>query len=116
MTVAATMVPVLLAALLTIAAVRKLSHTEPVVASYRRAGVPEDQLNYLAAILLAGAAGLICGLLWAPVGVAAAIGVTGYFIGAIVSHVRADDVGRIPTPIAYGALAVAALVLQVATL
>lgn len=116
MTVANIIVTILLAALLTIAAARKLAHTERVVESYRRAGVPEDKLNYLAAILLVGAAGLVFGLVWPPIGVAAAIGVTGYFTGAMVSHVRADDAGRIPTPSAYAALAVAVLALRLTTL
>jgi hypothetical protein len=71
MSVAAAVVSVLLAALLALAAVRKLSHQEQIVQSYVRVGVPEDKLNCLAAILLAGAAGLMLGLLWAPIGVAA---------------------------------------------
>ncbi len=37
--------------------------------------MPEDKLDYLAVILLAGAAGLVLGLVWAPLGVAAGIGV-----------------------------------------
>lgn len=114
MTLASTIVTVLLAALVTVAAVRKLSHTRRVVESYRRAGVPEDKLNLLAAILLAGAAGLVTGLAWAPAGIAAAIGLIGYFGAAVASHVRAGDAGRLPTPIGYGAVAIAALVLQLA--
>jgi uncharacterized membrane protein YbjE (DUF340 family) len=113
-TVASTIVTVLLAALVSVAAVRKLSHTERVVESYRRAGVPEDKLNILAVILLAGAAGLLLGRLWSPVGVAAAIGLIGYFAAAVAAHIRAGDAGRLATPIGYGAVAVAALVLQVA--
>jgi hypothetical protein len=102
----------LLAALLSFAAVRKLSHRKDVVESYVRVGVPEDKLNYLAVILLAGAAGLMLGLFWTPLGVAAAIGVTCYFLLAIAAHIRADDVANLPTPLMIEALAVAALVLQ----
>jgi DoxX-like family len=58
MFVATLVVSLLLAALLSYAAIRKLGHSEPVVATYARVGVPEDKLDYLAAILLAGAAGL----------------------------------------------------------
>ena len=35
--------------------------------------MPEDKLDYLAVILLAGAAGLVLGLVWAPLGVAAGV-------------------------------------------
>ena len=116
MTVATAIVSLLLAALLAFAAARKLSHRETVVQTYVRVGVPEDKLDYLAMILLAGAAGLLLGLLWAPIGVAAAIGVICYFIVAIASHIRAHDERNLPTPLAIALIAVAALVLQLATL
>lgn len=112
MSVATVIVSVLLAALLAFAAIRKLGHQERVVETYTRVGVPEDKLDYLAIILLAGAAGLILGLVWAPLGVAAAIGVTCYFIFAIAFHIRAHDVRNLPTPVAIEAIAVAALILR----
>jgi hypothetical protein len=70
-------------------------------------------LNYLAAILLAAAAGLVVGIWWQPVGVVAAVGLMGYFVGAVTSHIRARDAGRIATPIAYGVLAAVVLGLRV---
>jgi hypothetical protein len=115
MFLATAVVSVLLAALLAFSAMRKLTHDAQVVASYVRVGVSEHRLNLLAAILLAGALGLIAGLAWAPLGVAAAIGVVCYFVIAIVFHVRADDVGRLPTPLTYAVLGVLALVLRVLT-
>lgn len=105
-------VSVVLAALLSAAAIRKLSHTEEVVRSYRRAGVPEDKLNYLALILLAGAAGLIVGLFWTPIGVAASAGVVSYFVIAIGFHIRANDTRRAATPLALALIAIALLILQ----
>jgi hypothetical protein len=113
MQIAAAVASLLLAALVTAAAVRKLTHHPRVVDSYRRAGVQESQLNRLAAVLLAGAAGLLVGIWWLPAGIAAAIGLVGYFIGAVISHVRANDTGRILTPIGYGALAAVVLALRV---
>jgi len=112
MSAATVVVSVLLAALLTFAAVRKLGHQPQVVETYTRVGVPEDKLDYLAIILLAGAAGLIVGLAWAPLGVAAAIGVTSYFIFAIAFHIRANDLRNLPTPLVIAAIAVAALILR----
>jgi hypothetical protein len=116
MTVAAAIVSVLLAALMTVAAIRKLSHRESVVQSYLRAGVPEDKLDYLALVLLGGAAGLLLGLLWRPIGVAAAVGVVCYFVVAVAFHIRADDTKNLPTPIALEAIAIGVLVLRLATL
>jgi hypothetical protein len=114
MIVAATVVSLLFAALVVFAAVRKLSHREAVVHSYLRVGVPRDKLDLLAVILLAGAVGLIAGLLWAPVGVVAAAGLVCYFGLAIAAHIRADDAKNLPTPIVMLALAIAALVLRLA--
>lgn len=113
---AAVIVSILLAALLAYTAVRKLSHEPAVVETYARVGVPEERLDYLAVILLAGAAGLIAGMFWAPIGVASAIGLILYFALAVAFHIRADDTANLPTPLAMAALAVAALVLRGATL
>jgi hypothetical protein len=116
MSTATTIVSALLAAILAAAAVRKLSHREEVVASYERVGVPPERLDHLAFILLAGAAGLVIGLFWAPIGIAAAIGVICYFVLAIVAHVRHHDERHLPTPVAIEVLAVATLTLRVASL
>jgi DoxX-like family len=105
---------VLLAALLTYSAVTKLSHRERFVRGYIRVGVPEDKLDYLAIILLAGAAGLVLGLVWEPIGVAATIGVILYFLVAIAFHIRADDAEHLPTPLTIALVAVAALIFQLA--
>lgn len=109
---AVAIVSAVLAALLVFAAARKLTHADAVVAEYARLGVTEDKLNPLAACLLAGAAGLVAGLFWTPIGIAAAIGVLCYFAGAIVVHLRAGDAAHLPVPGAVTLLAVAALVLH----
>jgi DoxX-like family len=108
-------VSVVLAALLAVSAVRKLGHQEQVVATYVRVGVPEARLNLLAAVLLAGAAGLLAGLAWAPLGVAAAAALTVYFAVAAAFHVRADDAAHLPMPVALGLLSAAATALRLAT-
>jgi hypothetical protein len=116
MFIATVIVSALLAAVLAFAAIRKLSHRPEVVQSYVRLGVPEDRLDYLAITLLAGAAGLILGLFWPPIGIAAAIGVACYFIVAVAFHIRADDGKNLPTPVAIALIAAAALILRLATL
>jgi DoxX-like family len=116
MSFATAVVSALLALAMAYSAVRKLSHHEEYIGGYLRVGVPEDKLNYLATILIAGAAGLILGLFWAPLGVAAAIGVVLYFGTAIAFHIRADDAKNMPTPLALLVLGAAVLALQLATL
>jgi hypothetical protein len=107
-------VSILFAALLAFSAIRKLSHRPEVVQAYLRAGVPEDKLDYLAVTLLAGAAGLLVGLLWTPLGVAAALALVVYFVVAMGFHIRAGDAEHLPTPLVMALLAAAALALRLA--
>jgi DoxX-like family len=116
MDVAATIASLLLAAVLIVSAAIKLTRREPYVQGYLRVGVPEARLNLLAAVLLAGAAGLVLGLAWSPIGVAAAAALVLYFAAAIAAHLRAGDAANLPTPVAMETIAAAALVLTVATL
>ena len=102
-------VSIALAILLVLSALIKLTRREPFVQGYLRVGVPEDKLTYLAYLLLAAAAVVIAGLWWAPLGIAAAIGVICYFLVAVIAHLRAHDAKYLPTPLVY--LLVAALVL-----
>jgi DoxX-like family len=115
MFVATVVVSALLAALMAYAAARKLSHRPEVVAGYVRVGVPEERLNLLAITLFAGALGLLIGLLWKPVGIAAAAAVAAYFLVACAAHIRSNDLENLPTPVVMEVLAVAALALRIAT-
>jgi hypothetical protein len=115
MFVATVVISALLAALMTYAAARKLSHRPEVVASYARVGVPEERLNLLAITLFAGALGLLAGLLWKPLGIAAAAAVAAYFLVACAAHIRSNDLKNIPTPIVIEVLALGALALRLAT-
>jgi hypothetical protein len=63
---------------------------------------------------LAGVAGVLLGLAWAPIGVAAAVGLALLSLGAIGFHVRASDGAADTTPAVIGlGLAVATAILQV---
>jgi len=55
-------------------------------------GVPLKYFPLLAACEFAGALGLVLGIWWPPLGVAAGIGLVLYFVGAIGSHLRVGDV------------------------
>jgi hypothetical protein len=105
-----------LAAMLAFSAYSKLTRQAGIVESVDRVGFPRDKLDHLAVILLAGAAGLVLGLFWAPVGVVAAAGVVAYFVVTLGFHVRAHDLANAPKPALIGLLAAAALALRLATL
>ena len=115
MLVASAFLSSLLAAVLAYSAIRKLSHDEGVVRTYVRAGVPEAWLDRLALILFAGAAGLIAGVFWPPLGIAAAFAVACYFLVAVAFHLRAGDAEHLPTPALLGLIAAVALALRLAS-
>jgi hypothetical protein len=112
MSIATAAVSLPLAALLVLTALRKLSHRPEVVATYTRVGVPEERLNLLAALLLAGAAGVVVGLFWTPAGIAAAAALVAYFALAIGAHLRAHDAANAFMPVLYLLLALATLILH----
>jgi hypothetical protein len=79
-------------------------------------GVPESWLTNLGLLKAAGAAGLLLGLLGVPlIGPAAATGLVLFFVGAVITHLRARDYSpSLGFPLTYLLLAVAALVLGLA--
>ncbi len=86
-----------------------------VLANSAQVGVPRSWLPALGAVKLAGAAGLIVGLLGLPgLGTAAAIGLVLFFIGAIVTHLRAHVLYNLAFPGSYLCLSAASLALTVA--
>lgn len=111
---ALTVTSVLLALLLALTAVRKLGRRDQVVESYARVGVPERALRFLALTLTAGAIGVLVGLWWPPLGLMSAAGLVGYFIVAVVFHLRAGEYRTLATPLVYEALALAVLVIHLA--
>ena len=76
-------------------------------------GVPMKYFPHLAACEIAGAIGLIAGIWWPLLGIAAGLGLTIYFIGAIVSHLRVGDAKGIGPAAFMLALSAAALVLRI---
>ncbi|MFJ8147074.1 DoxX family protein [Streptomyces sp. NPDC096048] len=83
-----------------------------VLANSAEVEVPASWIPGLAALKAAGAAGLLIGLLGVrPLGIAAAVGLVLFFVGAVVAHVRARVFRNIAFPAGYLALNTAALVL-----
>ncbi|MBK6856543.1 MAG: DoxX family protein [Microthrixaceae bacterium] len=78
-------------------------------------GVPDRYFPVLAALELAGAAGILIGLWLAPLGIAAAAGLVAYFLGAMLGHLRVGDTKGLAMPLVPLALAIAVLVLRLAT-
>ncbi|MFE7137013.1 DoxX family protein [Streptomyces sp. NPDC057644] len=112
MFIAYAVIGVLLAFALGASAVLTFTRNEGVTASMSKVGVPESWYPWLASAKAAGALGLLIGLGVPLIGSAAAIGVALYFIGAVVTHLRAKDYGIAP-PLVLALLAAAALVLRV---
>ena len=104
-----------LALMLIMSAQAKLSYNEQVVTTITGLGVPRTWFPWLATVDLAGAFGLVAGLVFAPLGVLACGCVLVYFICAIATHLRAGD-KAILLPAILAVLAAAALVLRVLTL
>ena len=69
----------------------------------------------LAACEIAGGFGLVAGILWPILGVAAGIGLELYFLGAIVSHLRAGDAKGIGSPVLMLVFASVVLALRFVT-
>ncbi|QNS07679.1 DoxX family protein [Streptomyces xanthii] len=109
---------VIVAALLALAsagsAFATFSRNPQVVSGMTKVGVPDSWLPWLATAKAAGALGLLAGLAVAPLGVAAAVGLVLYFVGAVISHVRVKDFAVAPV-VVLTLLAAAALVLRIAS-
>ena len=113
MDAATVIVTLLLAALFTFSASIKLLGVSKSLAIRDHLGVSPIQWRVIGALELAGVAGALVGLLWAPLGIAAAIGLTLLSIGAVAFHLRASDRIAETAPAVIGvALAVATAVLH----
>ncbi|WP_336208162.1 DoxX family protein [Nonomuraea sp. LPB2021202275-12-8] len=95
------------------AAVADFARARFVLANAAEVGVPPNWVLPLGALKLAGAVGLMLGLVGVPfVGLAAATGLVLFFVGALVAHVRARVYYNLAFPGGFLALAIASLVLD----
>jgi DoxX-like family len=88
---ATVVVTLLLAALFTFSSSIKLLGVPKSLAIRDHLGVSPMQWRMIGALELAGVAGVLAGLLWPPVGIAAAIGLALLSVGAVAFHLRASD-------------------------
>jgi uncharacterized membrane protein YphA (DoxX/SURF4 family) len=84
-------VSTLLAVILLVSAGGKLAKNPGIMEVMATVHFPESRLWLLASAELIGAAGLLVGLFYWPIGIAAAVGVIAYFIGAVAAHLRVGD-------------------------
>lgn len=87
-------------------------HPIPVAAA-QQVQVPQSWMLPLGALLGAGSLGLVAGFVVPALGVAAAIGLVLYFLGAIIAHLRVGDLHLGP-PFVFLVLAAATLAVTVA--
>jgi hypothetical protein len=108
-------VTVLAAAASTYAAMADFTRAEWILDNMTKYGVPHSLLFSLGALKAAGALGLIVGIGVSPIGVAASVGLILYFVGALITTLRAHQYSHIPYPVAFLLPAVGSLGLRLAS-
>jgi uncharacterized membrane protein YphA (DoxX/SURF4 family) len=115
MGIATLTVTIVLAAMVLFSGVGKLRHDPHIVkVIHDTIGVPLAWFPLLAAMEMAGAAGIVVGLWARMLGMVAGAGLVVYFAGAVVAHLRVGD-GKGIGPAAFLLLlSAAAMVLRIA--
>ncbi|WP_283134625.1 DoxX family protein [Rhizohabitans arisaemae] len=107
-------VTVLTAAWVAFSAYAVLTRAAWVVEPLAAYGVPSSWWPWLGAAKAAGAAGLLVGLFVPVIGILAGIGLVLYFVGAVITVLRARSYATVAYPLLYLVPVVAALVLGAA--
>lgn len=116
MGIAYLVITILLAAMVLFSGFKKLRNDPHIVkVIHETVGVPMKYFPLLAACEFAGALGVVLGIWWPLLGVAAGSGLVIYFVGASVSHLRVGDVKGVGPAAFILVLAAAALALRILT-
>jgi uncharacterized membrane protein YphA (DoxX/SURF4 family) len=116
MSIAYLVITILLAAIVTFSGIGKIRRDPHIVKVIHEViGVPLKYFPLLAACEFAGALGILLGIWWPVLGVAAGIGLVIYFVGASVSHLRVGDLKGIGPAAFILLVAAAALALRILT-
>jgi DoxX-like family len=111
--IAKLVVTALLAAMLGFAGLIKVVGLPQSLTIRDHLGVKPVQWRLIGSLELAAVAGVLIGLSWPPIGVAAAVGAALLLLGAIGFHARASDSAADTAPAVIGlGLAVATAILQ----
>ncbi|MGW6454796.1 DoxX family protein [Streptomyces sp. NPDC055078] len=104
---------VLLSLMLAASGRGKLVKEKRVTETLTGLGVPLRWFGPLALLEIVAAVGLLAGIWYRPLGVAAAVGTVLYFVGAIITHLRANDAKGTVSPGVVLVLSAVPLVLGV---
>ncbi|GAA3527080.1 hypothetical protein GCM10022222_07600 [Amycolatopsis ultiminotia] len=116
MSIAATVLSVLLAAVFLFSGGRKIPGGETAAGEAAHLRIPLTGYRTIGAAEVAGAAGLIIGIFFAPLGIAAAAGLVLLMPGALIAHLRAGDPASAWAPAAaLTVVAAVTLVLRITT-
>ncbi|GGN92053.1 hypothetical protein GCM10010112_78840 [Actinoplanes lobatus] len=91
MSVVSTTLSILLAVVFLSLGLAKLFGAKPIRETSERIGVPFPFLRFVGVLEVSAAVGLLIGLAWKPLGVAAAIGLTLLMAGGYIAHARAKE-------------------------
>lgn len=97
MFIAAVILSVILALVSAAAGVPKAFLKGPAVEQLTGRGLSPALVRFIGAAEAAGAVGLVIGIFWHPLGIAAAIGLVIVFVGAVVFHARFGDYSNAET-------------------
>jgi uncharacterized membrane protein YphA (DoxX/SURF4 family) len=106
-------ISLLMAAACLVPAAGKLTANPKMRRSAAHFGIPWPRYRLIGIAELAAAAGILIGLWWHPLGVAAAAGMAVLLLGALITHRRAADSGKEMAP-ALLALAITIAYLAIA--
>ena len=108
MTVASIVMGIMLAVLFVALGVAKLLLVPFMARAAEHFGISPTNYRLIGALEVAAAGGLVIGLFWPPLGIAAAVGLVVLLIGAVVAHRRAGDGAKETFPAVWIALVSAA--------
>jgi len=91
-------ISVLVAVVCLLPAAGKLTGQPKMRQSAAHFGIPWPKYRLIGVAELAAAAGVLIGLWWHPLGVAAAAGMSLLLLGALITHRRAADSGKMMAP------------------
>ncbi|MEV0848916.1 DoxX family protein [Streptomyces sp. NPDC049954] len=109
-------VAALMSVVLLASAGAKFTRPKRLVDQMSTLGLPYGMLPFLGVAQIAGAGGLIIGLWRSPLGIAAAVGLTLYFTGAVAAHLRAGDYKGAPPAAVLTIVALVLITSRAATL
>ena len=106
-----TIFTVVAAAMVGFSAVSVFARAKWVVEPLADYGVPRSWWPWLGSAKAAGSLGLLIGLFVPVIGLVAGIGLVLYFLGAVITVLRARSYGHVPFPLIYVAPVVVSLLI-----